>query len=159
MAGGMRHKPSGFACPERFDGLAVLLMSIESKADSLTCDYRAGTDLRYRKDDPIRYEITLLKAFPNESPRGAFDKLITSGRASVRIKGDHAPPLATGPAPAPEFVAYWDTDGDGVQGLWAGKAGGWIVLLRAQYPPSPANDAEAGKVAQTLFTLAGKQVR
>ena len=158
MAGGMRHKPSGFACPERFDGLPVLLMSIDPRTDTLSCDYRAGTELRFREDDPIRYQITLIKA-PGETPRGIFDQLTASARAGLRIKGDHAPPLATGPAPAPEFVAYWDTEDAGVQGVWVGEAGGWILWLRAQYPPSPANDAEAGKVAQALFSQAGKQVR
>jgi hypothetical protein len=158
MAGGMRHTPSGFACPENFDGLPVLLMSIDPRTDTLSCSYRAGTELRFREDDPIRYQITLIKA-PGETPRGVFDQLTASARAGLRIKGDHAPPLATGPAPAPEFVAYWDTEDAGVQGVWVGKAGGWIVWLRAQYPPSAANDAEAGKVAQALFTQAGKQVR
>jgi len=158
MAGGKRHAPSGFACPETFDGLAVLLMSIDPRTDYLACSYRAGTELRFRKDDPIRYQITLIKA-PGETPRGVFDQLTASARAGLRIKGEHAPPLAIGPAPAPAFVAYWDTEDAGVQGVWVGKAGGWIIWLRAQYPPSPANDAEAGKVAQTLFTQAAKQIR
>jgi len=158
MASGMKHKPSGFACPERFDGLPVLLMSIDPGADSLSCSYRAGTELRFREDDPIRYEITLIKA-AGETPRGVFDELTASARTGLRITGDHAPPLAIGPAPAPAFVAYWDTENDGVQGVWVGKAGGWIVWLRAQYPPSAATDAEAGKVAQTLFADVGRQVR
>jgi hypothetical protein len=85
--------------------------------------------------------------------------MTASARASLRIKGEHRPPLAIGPAPEPEFVAYWDTENEGVQGIWVGKAGGWIVWLRAQYPPSPANDAEAGKMAEALFTQVGKQVR
>ncbi|MEO7687916.1 MAG: hypothetical protein ABIS51_01420 [Sphingomonas sp.] len=159
MAGGMKHTPSGFACPETFDSLPVLLMSIDPRIDTLSCSYRAGTELRIRKNDPIRYQITLIKASPGETPRGIFDELAASARASLHIKGEHAPPLAIGSAPAPEFVAYWDTRDTGVQGVWVGRAGGWIISLRAQYPPSPANDAEAGKVAQTLFSLAGKQVR
>jgi hypothetical protein len=159
MAGGMRHTPSGFACPPTFDGLPVMLMSIDPRTDYLSCSYRAGTDLRFRENDPIRYQIALIKAWPGETPRRLFDELTASARASIRIKGDHAPPLAIGPAPAPEFVAYWDTEDAGVQGAWVGEAGGWIVWLRAQYPPSPANDAEAGKVAQTLFAQVGRQVR
>lgn len=158
IASGMKHTPSGFACPERFDGLSVLLMSVDPRADTLSCSYRAGTELRFREGEPIRYQITLIKA-PGETPRGVFDELTASARADLHITGDHVPPLAIGPAPAPEFVAYWDTADAGVQGVWVGKAGGWILWLRAQYPPSPANDAEAGRVAQTLFTQAGKQVR
>jgi hypothetical protein len=159
MAGGMRHTPSGFACPESFDGLPVLLMSIDPRADALSCSYRAGTSLHFRQDDPIRYQITLIRTPPGETPRSIFDQLIATARADLRITGDHSPPLAIGPAPAPELVAYWDTANAGVQGVWVGKAGGWILWVRAQYPPSPANDAEAGKVAQILFTQAGKQVR
>lgn len=159
MADGKRHTPSGFACPETFDGLAVLLMSIDPRIETLSCSYRAGSELRFREDDPIRYQITLIKASPGETPRGIFDELAASARASLRIKGEHAPPLAVGAAPAPEFVAYWDTEDAGVQGVWVGRAGGWIISLRAQYPPSPANDIEAGKVAQTLFSLARKQIR
>ena len=154
----MRHKPSGFACPQSFDGLAVLLMSIDPAADHLTCDYRAGTDLRYREDDPIRYQLVLVKA-PGQSARTVFDQLVAGGRQALKIKGDHAPPLAAGAAPLPEFVVYWDTESDGVQGVWVGHAGGWIVYLRAQYAPSAANDAEAGKVAQILFAQIAKQVR
>jgi hypothetical protein len=154
MAGGMRHRPSGFACPESFEGLPVLLMSIDPRTDYLACSYRAGTELRFREDEPIRYQLTLIKA-GGTTPRDVLDKLIASARAEHRPKGDHAPPPASGP----EYVAYWDTEDAGVQGVWVGKAGGWIVWVRAQYPPSPANDAEAGKVAQTLFSLASKQVR
>ena len=154
LAGGMRHTPSGFACPQSFDGLPVLLMSIDPRTDYLACSYRAGTELRFRDDDPIRYQITLIKA-RGETPRDMLDKLIAGARAEHRPTGDHAPPPASGP----EYVAYWDTEDAGVQGVWVGKAGSWIVWMRAQYPPSPANDAEAGKVAQTLFSLAGKQVR
>ena len=155
----MRHKPSGFACPQTFDGLAVMLMSIEPRADYLSCSYRAGTDLRYREDDPIRYQINLFKARPGDTPRGLFDELTGQARGALHIKGDHAPPLATGQPPAPELAVFWDTDGEGVQGVWAGKAGGWIVWLRAQYPPGPANDAEAGKVARILFARIGEQVK
>jgi hypothetical protein len=156
---GTRHKPSGFTCPQTFDGLAVLLMSIDPRKDSLTCQYRAGTDLRYREDDPIRYQISLVRASHGETARGPFDALNAEGRKTLHITGDHAPPLAAGPAPAPEFVAYWDTADAGVQGFWVGKAGRWIVYVRAQYPASAANDAEAGKVAGTLFADAGKQVK
>jgi len=154
MAAGMRHTPSGFACPQSFDGLPVLLMSIAPRADSLACSYRAGTEPRFREDDPIRYRLTLIKA-RGETPRDILDKLIASAHADFHVKGDHPPPAASGP----DFVAYWDTEDAGVQGVWVGQAGGWIVWVRAQYPPSPANDAEAGKVAQALFALVGKQVR
>lgn len=154
MADAMRHTPSGFACPRSFDGLPVLLMSIDPRADYLACSYRAGTELRLREDDPIRYQITLIKA-RGTTPRDILDKLIASARAEHRPKGDHTPPPASGA----EYVAYWDTEDAGVQGVWVGKRGGWIVWVRAQYPPSPANDAEAGKVAETLFSLAGKEVR
>jgi hypothetical protein len=158
MAGGMRHTPSGFACPQSFDGLPVLLMSIDPRTDSLACSYRAGTEPRFREDDPIRYQFTLIKAGVT-TPRDVLDELVASARAEHRPKGDHAPP----PAKGPEYVAYWDTEGDGVQGgvqgIWVGKAGGWIVSVRAQYPPSPANDAEAGKLAQILFAAAGKQIQ
>jgi hypothetical protein len=156
---GMRHRPSGFACPPSFDGLALTLMSIDPRADSLACSYRAGTELVYRPEDPIRYYLALARPRPGETPRAVFDELTASARASLRIKGEHRPPLAIAPGTEPEFVAYWDTEDAGVQGAWVGKAGGWIVWLRAQYPPSPANDAEAGKVAQTLFVEVGKQVR
>jgi len=67
--------------------------------------------------------------------------------------------LLTAAASGPEYVAWWDTEDPGAQGVCVGKAGGWIVWVRAQYPSSPANDAEAGQVAQTLFSLAGKQIR
>lgn len=159
MTNGMRHTPSGFACPQTFGGLAVLLMSIDPRTDSVSCNYRAGTDLSYRPADPIRYQINLVKARPGETARSVFDQLSASARAALRIKGDHAPPLAIGRAPAPEFVAYWDTEDAGVQGVWVGHAGSWIVWLRAQYPLSPANDVEAGKLAQILFSQVAAQVR
>jgi hypothetical protein len=155
----MKHMPSGFACPSTFDGLPVLLMTVDPRPDYLACSYRAGTELRFREDDPIRYEVSLMKARPGDTPRGIFDQLTAAGRAALHIKGDHVPPLATGSAPAPEFAAFWDTDGDGVQGAWVGRAGGWIISLRAQYPPGAANDTEAGKVAHILFTRIGEQVR
>ncbi len=157
--GSYRHKPSGFACPSTFDGLAVLLMSIEPNAGSLVCSYRAGTDLRYREDDPIRYQVTLFKSPSGETARSVFEQLTAAARNQLRITGDHRPPLAAGRAPAPQFVGYWDTADAGVQGVWVGQAGGWIIFLRAQYAPSAANDAEAGKIAQILFTQAGKQIR
>ena len=134
-------------------------MSVEPTADHLSCAYRAGTELRYSRDDQIRYQLDLVRVGPADTPRAFFDELTAQGRAALRIKGDHTPPLATGPAPLPELVAYWDTEGDGVQGLWVGKAHDWIVALRAQYAPSAANDAEAGKVAQVLFAEAARQVR
>jgi hypothetical protein len=155
----MRHIPSGFSCPQTFVGLAVLLKAVDPRADYLSCSYRAGTDLAYRPDDPVRYQLNLIKAPPGETAQSFFDRLTAVGRAAVHIRGDHAPPLAVGPAPAPEFVAYWDTEDSGVQGVWVGHAGGWIVCLRAQYPANPANDAEAGKVAQILFAQVAKQVR
>ena len=154
-----RHKPSGFACPESFDGLAVLLMSIEPHADSLTCDYRAGTELRYREDDPIRYQISLVKAARGDTSQSVFNEMVAQARSEMHITGDHVPPLPTGPSPAPQFVAYWDTADAGVQGVWVAKAGGWIIWVRAQYPPGAANDAEAGKVARTLFDRVAAQVR
>lgn len=156
---GMRHTPSGFACPQTFDGLAVILMSVDPRTDYLACNYRPGTGLRFRPDDPIRYQLVLARPPAGETPRDTFDKLTASARSSLRIKGEHRPPLAIGPAAEPELAAFWDTENSGVQGVWVGKAAGWIVWLRAQYPPSPANDAEAGKVAQILFTQVGKQVR
>lgn len=156
---GFRHKPSGFGCPQRFDGLAVLLMSVEPRGDYLACSYRAGTDLTFRPDDEIRYQLVLAKPRPGDTTRTVFDQLIAEGRAGLRIKGDHAPPLVTGPAPAPEFVAYWDAEDAGVQGVWVGKAGGWIVWLRAQYPPGAANDAEAGTVAKALFAKVAAEVK
>jgi hypothetical protein len=156
---GTRHKPSGFTCPETFDGLAVLLMRIDPRKDFLSCDYRAGTDLRFRADDPIRYQIVLVRAARGETARTLFDQLTASARGGMHITGDHAPPLAVGPAPAPEFVAYWDTADAGVQGAWVGKAGKWLIRVRAQYPPSAANDAEAGKVAEALFGQAAIQVK
>lgn len=156
---GTRHKPSGFTCPQTFDGIAVLLMSIDPRKDSIACDYRAGTDLRFRADDPIRYEIMLVRASHGATARRVFDQLTANARGGMHITGDHAPPLAAGPAPAPEFVAYWDTADAGVQGVWVGKAGRWIVWVRAQYPPSAATDAEAGEVAQALFGQAAMQVK
>jgi hypothetical protein len=156
---GKRHKPSGFACPIGFDGLAVLLMSIDPRADYLSCSYRAGTELRFREEDPVRYQITLIKAPPDATPRDIFDGLTAGARAELHIKGNHTPPLAIGPAPAPQFVAFWDTRDEGVQGVWVGKAGSWVVWLQAQYQPSPANDAEAGKVARILFAEVARQVR
>jgi hypothetical protein len=158
IADDMRHLPSGFACPSTFDGLSVLLMRIDPRADYLSCEYRAGSELRYRQDDPMRYQVILIKARPDDTTRGVFDQMTADGRATLRIKGNHTPPLATGPAPAPELVTFWDTAED-VQGLWAGKAGGWIVLLRAQYPQSAASDTEAGEVAQILFSQIAQQVR
>ncbi len=155
----LRHKPSGFACPETFDGLAVLLMSIEPNDDSLVCDYRAGTDLRYKASDPIRYHLMLVKERPGQSARAIFDQLVAGGRQALKIKGNHTPPWASGPAAAPELVAFWDTDGDGVQGAWVAQAGSWIVVLRAQYAPGAPNDVEAGKIAQTLFALIKQQVK
>ena len=158
MAGGMRHTPSGFACPQSFDGLPVLLMSIDPRTDYLACNYRAGTELRFREDEPIRYQFTLTKA-RGTTPRDMLGTLIASARKEHQPKGDHAPPPANGP----EYVAYWDIEGDGgqggVQGVWVGKAGGWIVSVQAQYPPSPANDTEAGKVAQILFAEVKKQIK
>ena len=159
MAADMQHKPSGFACPATFDGLSVLLMSIDPRTDYLSCSYRAGTELRYRQDDPIRYQVTLLKARPGDTPRRVFDQMAADGRAALHITDDHGPPLPTGSAPAPEFAVFWDTEDAGVQGLWVGKAGGWIVLLRAQYPPGSANDVEAGNVARVLFAQIAEQVR
>ncbi|MEA3061407.1 MAG: hypothetical protein QOJ94_1188 [Sphingomonadales bacterium] len=156
---GMRHTPSGFACPPTFDGLAVTLMSVDPRNDYLACNYRPGTELRFRPDDPIRYQLVLARPRPGDTPRSVFDQLTASARASLRIKGEHRPPLAIGPAPEPELAAFWDTEDEGVQGAWVGKASGWIVWLRAQYPPSPANDAEAGRVAQIFFTQVGKQVK
>ena len=158
MAHDMRHIPSGFACPSTFDGLSVLLMSVDPRSDYLACSYRAGTDLHYRQDDAMKYQVILLKPRTSETVRSVFDEVSADGRATLRIKGDHAPPLETGPAPAPEQAVFWDTDA-GVQGLWASKAGSWIVLLRAQYDLTPANDAEAGKVAQVLFAQIAEQVR
>ncbi|MBX3563124.1 MAG: hypothetical protein KF730_00970 [Sphingomonas sp.] len=152
----MQHTPSGFHCPRRFEGLAVLLMTIEPKADRLTCSYRAGTDLRLRDTDEARYQIVLIRAGSGQTPRSIFDGLVASARAGLRIKGDHLPPLAVGRSPAPLFVAYWDTEGAGVQGVWVYKAGRWIVWLRAQYPPASANDAEAGSIAHILFAEAGR---
>lgn len=158
LDGNMRHTPSGFACPQTFDGLQVLLMSIDPRADYLSCDYRSGTDLRFNAEDPVRYSITLIKA-RGATPRSVFEQLTAGARATLRIKGDHTPPLATGPAPAPQFVAYWDTEKDGVQGAWVGQAGRWVIWLRAQYPPSAATDAEAGQVARRLFAAAADQVK
>lgn len=155
---GMRHKPSGFTCPETFDGLAVLLKHVDGGADSLTCDYRAGTDLTYRESDPIRYRITLRRLSLGENARAAFDRLIADNRGDLHIMGDHAPPLAPGPSPAPQFVAYWDTEA-GVQGLSVGSAGRWTVWVWAKYAPGAANDAEAGKVAGILFDAVAKQLR
>ena len=130
MAAHMRHKPSGFTCPSSFDGLPVLLMTVDPRADYLSCSYRAGTELRYRQDDPIRYHVILAKASAGETPRSLFEAMAADGRAALHITGEHAPPLAPGPAPAPELAVFWDTEDGGVQGLWAGKAGGWIVLMQ-----------------------------
>ncbi|HEY0313312.1 MAG TPA: hypothetical protein VGC56_12550 [Allosphingosinicella sp.] len=85
--------------------------------------------------------------------------MVASGRASLRIKGDHPAPLAGGPRPAPEFVAFWDTEDAGIQGQWVGTAGAWLVWLRAQYPPGQANDAEAAKAAQLLFAAVAREVK
>lgn len=155
----MRHRPSGFACPSHFEGLAVLLKTIDPQANYLACSYRAGTELRFNPDDPIRYQIMLLRAAHGDTPRRIFDQMVAEGRAALRITGDHPLPLATGAAPAPAFAAFWDTRGDGVQGVWVGKAGRWIVAVRAQYPPGAANDAEAGKVARVLFAEVARQMR
>jgi len=159
MANGMRHTPSGFACRERFDGAAVLLKTIDPRSDYLSCGYRAGTDLRFREADPVRYQITLIKAPPGATAREIFDKLSASVHGGAHIKGDHLPPLSTGSAPAPEFAAAWDTEGASVQAVWVGKAGDWLAWVLAQYPRSNANDAEAGKIVGALFTQVGEQVR
>jgi hypothetical protein len=159
MAADMRHKPSGFTCPSTIEGVPVTLMTVDPRPDYLSCDYRAGTELRYRPDDPIRYHVILAKAKPGVTPRALFEEMAADGRAALRITGDHAPPLPAGAAPGPQFAVFWDTEDAGVQGLWAGKAGGWIVLMRAQYPPGSANDAEAARVAQILFTQIAQQVR
>lgn len=102
----------------------------------------------------IRYQFTLMKATARITPASVFKDVVAQDRAGLRIRGDHIPPLATGPAPAPTCVAYWDTESVGVQGLWVGKAGSWVVSLRARYPASAANDDEAGRVARTLFAEA-----
>lgn len=155
---GTRHKPSGFTCPETFDGLAVLLKSIDGGKDSLTCDYRAGTDLTYRESDPVRYRITLRRPAHGETAKYAFDQLIANGRGDLHIKGDRAPPLVAGQASGPEFVAYWDT-ADGVQGISVGSAGRWLVWVWAKYEPGAANDAEAGQVTTRLFAEVAKQLK
>jgi hypothetical protein len=157
--GGFRHRPSGFACPQVLPGLAVTLNSVDPRRNSLVCSYRAGTDVAFRPDDPIRYQLSLEKTAPADSARKVFDQLSANGRASLRIKGNHPAPLAAGARPAPEFVAFWDTEDAGVQGLWVGTAGAWLVWLRAQYPSSKANDAEAGKAAQILFAAVAKEVK
>lgn len=159
MNDNLRHKPSGFACPQTFDGLAVLLMSIEPDKDSLICDYRAGTDVRYNANDPVRYRLALRKTHPGQTARDLFATMVADGRAALKITGNHTPPWANGPSAPPEWVVFWDTDGDGVQGIWMTQIGGWIVYLRAQYAPSAATDVEAGRIAQTLFAQIKQQVK
>lgn len=154
-----KHKPTGFTCPQTFAGLAVLLMSIDPRSTDLVCTYRARTDLHFRPDDEVRYQLVLTLPQPGETPRSVFDQLVASARTKLRIKGDHIPPIATGQASGAQFVAYWDTEDAGVQGAWVGKAGRYIVWLRVTYPSSPDNDAEAGKVAQILFDLVSTQVK
>ena len=158
VGAGMKHKPSGFACPQTFEGLPVLLMSIDPRSTYLNCNYREGTDLRYREDDKVRYQLALFQAAGKTTPSSIFETIIASDRQTLHIQGDRTPPLATGPAPSPQLVAYWDTDG-GVSGLWVGKAGRWIVVVRSRYRASAANDAEAGKIAQILFAEAAKQLK
>ena len=161
MSNGIRHRPSGFTCPQTFDGLPVLLMSIEPQQDSLSCRYRVSPGLSPQPGERMRYKITLTRA-PGQTPRSVFDNLTAGARPRLKITGDRPAPLAPGPAPAPQYVAYWNTDserGPEVQGLWVGQAGAWITEVRAQYPPTPANDAEAGKVARTLFEQVARQVR
>jgi hypothetical protein len=159
IEGGLMHKPSGFACPQTFPQLAASLKSIDPRKNSLACSYRAGTDPTYREDDPVRYQLVLERVRRGETARSEFDRLAADGRKNLRIKGDHAAPLAVGRSPLPEFVLYWDIEGGGVQGLWVAKMGGWIVWVHAQYAADPANDLEAGKIAQTLFAGVAKAVK
>jgi len=157
-ANGLRHRPSGFACPQTFPGLAVMLMSIDPRGDALACSYRAGTGLALKEGDPMRYQLVLKRQSGSDSVRSVFDQLVASGRASLRIEAGHPPPLATGPGALPEFAMFWETEDMGVQGVWVGKAGAWLVWLRAQYPPTAADDAEAGKVARILFAAVAREV-
>jgi len=157
MARGMQHRPSGFACPKGFEGLAILLMTIDPRTDYLSCRYRSGTDLHFRPTDQVRYVLTLVRAPPAITTRNIFDQITTKAHATLHITGDHVPPLAGGPAPAPELVACWDTDG-GTEGVWVGKVGDWTMWVQFKYPPSAANDAEAAQVAKTLFVQAHTQI-
>jgi len=157
MAKGMQHRPSGFACPKSFEGLTILLMAIDPRTDYLSCRYRSGTDLHFRPTDQVRYMLTLVRAPPTMTARNIFDQITAKAHATLHITGDHVPPLAIGPAPAPELVAFWDTDG-GTEGVWVGKVGDWTMWVQSKYPPTATNDAEAGQVARTLFLEANKQI-
>ncbi len=155
----LRHRPSGFACPQLFDDLPVRLMTLDPRADALICGYRVGTDPEFQPGTPVRYQITLIRAKPGDTQRGLFDQLKASAIGSIRIKRDHVLPLPTGQAPGPAFAAFWETEVPDVQGMWVGRAAGWLVWVRAQYPAGAANDVEAGKVAERLFAALGSQVK
>jgi hypothetical protein len=130
-------------------GGAILLQQVDATDRSLLCSYREGPDLAFKADAHIKYRLLITKE--RGSVAAVMKDLTASARKAVPIVGDKAAPLAAGAAPQPQAASFWTLTDGSVQGVWLGKAGGWMTRLQVDYPDSPANDAQARTVAEALF--------
>lgn len=143
------HRPSGRSCPQSLIGGAILLQQADATDRSLLCSYREGPDLAFKADAHIKYRLLITKE--RGSVAAVMKDLTASARKALPIVGDKAAPLAAGAAPQPQAASFWTLTDGSVQGVWLGKAGGWMTRLQVDYPDSPANDAQARTVAEALF--------
>lgn len=159
MDGGKaRHAASGLSCPDRFDGQQVLLMRVTADNDSLHCEYRHGTELRYDPNDEVRYDIKLARrpARTAQEIAGIVGPDLRSSNPSLR---EAVPALAAGASPAPATAQSWISVSNYKFSLWTAKKADWIMISLATYAPTAENDKEAASVVKRLFETAFSQVR
>ena len=146
---GNHHRPSNFTCPLIIAGAVVHLNRITPEEDSLSCQYVPGQET---VSDPIlapRYQLTLSLAAEANLP-AAIERFGGATR-------ERNPGARVHPSPAPPIGLYvqstlLDTTDGRTVGVWVGKAGNWLAVLRVDYPAGAQTDQEAEAVVSQLFT-------
>jgi len=145
---GNHHRPSGFTCPPVIVGADIRLNRITPDEDSVSCQYVPGVQTPADVILAARYQMTLSLA-ADATISAAIDRF--GGATRERNPGATVHPA---PPPPPGFYvssALMDTPDGRVVGVWVGKSGDWLAVLRVDYPAGVATETEAAAVVSQLF--------
>lgn len=152
-SGPVVHKPSNLGCPQTLSNGAIMLADIQADAQHIQCSYRDGPGTAYQAG---ARPYTLMIAKDPGTLAEIIADLSAGARKALSIAATIPPPLALGPAPAPQAGVFWRLTGGGVTGLWLGRKGDWVVRLQVEYDARLESEAKMRSLAQEIYAAVYK---
>jgi hypothetical protein len=140
----VKHKPTGFVCPQNLQGLVRRDLAIYDPSDGgrdVSCGYG-------RVDSPIWHTLYLTKV-PDLTPDQVFTLFERDAQMVAPPTNAMVAPLAPGAPPLPARASFWVDRYGMVQGLWVTSVGPWHIKIRTTC--ERGRESQAAQFARAAF--------